>query len=383
MRAFKQREIALKVTEITPLVAEGGDAAFVFVKVMTDEGLYGVGECTLEGKELSVLGAIEECARSLIGADPTEIEKIWTTWNRSFPWKGVVAFTAMSGLEQALWDITGKAYGQPVHKLLGGAVRDRVRAYTWPGHATTPEATGEQARAAYEQYGFTAFKIDPFKEAFLTISNPELKQLERYILAIRDAVGEHAEVAVDGHWRFLAPAAIQIAKVLEPLGVFFFEEPTTSDNSEGLRKLRNATTVTLATGERHNTRWEFWPLLRDRLVDVIQPDLCHAGGILEVRKIAAMAEASDVVVAPHNPNGPVSLAAVAQLAACTPNFLITEYAHGREQHYHRYVKNPLRIVDGHVPIPTTPGLGIELDEEAIAAHPATLKDLWTPPRVVL
>jgi galactonate dehydratase len=201
--------------------------------------------------------------------------------------------------------------------------------------------------------------------------------------ALYDALGPDADVAVDGHWRFLAPAAIKIAKVLEPFDPFFLEEPTTSDNAEGLTRLRNSTHITLATGERHNTRWEVWPLLRERLVDVIQTDLCHAGGILEVRKIAAMAEACDVMVAPHNPNGPVSLAAVVHMAACTPNFLITEYVHTREAIYQRYVKEPLRIVDGHVQLPTAPGLGVELDEEAIAAHPPVLKEIWNPHRIVV
>jgi galactonate dehydratase len=372
----------VKVTTVESFVVNGGDANLVFVKVSTDEGITGVGECTLESKELAVVGAIEECKRTLIGKNPLEIERIWVTRNRTFPWKGAVVFTAMSGLEHALWDITGKAYGQPVYRLLGGPVRDSVRAYTWPGPYDSPESLAEAAVKAREEYGFTAFKIDPFKD-FVTIGKSELRYLERCMTALYDALGPDADVAVDGHWRFLAPAAIKIAKVLEPFDPFFLEEPTTSDNAEGLARLRNATHITLATGERHNTRWEVWPLLRERLVDVIQTDLCHAGGILEVRKIAAMAEACDVMVAPHNPNGPVSLAAVVHMAACTPNFLITEYVHTREAIYQRYVKEPLKIVDGHVQLPTAPGLGVELDEEAIAAHPPVLTEILNPHRIVV
>jgi galactonate dehydratase len=319
----------------------------------------------------------------LVGKNPLEVEKIWTTWNRSFPWKGVVVFSAMSGLEHALWDIAGKFYGLPVHKMLGGPVRDRVRAYTWPGASDDPAEVGRLAKAAADQWGFSAFKIDTFREATWTVPQRELEHMENCILAIRDAVGPYAEIAVDGHWRFIAPAAVQIARVLEPLNVLFLEEPTTSDNAEGLTRLRSTTRIPLATGERHYTRWDVWPLLRDRLVDVIQTDLCHAGGILEVRKIAAMAEACDVLMAPHNPNGPVSLAAVVQVAACTPNFLITEYVHSRETIAHRYVKEPLKVVDGHVAIPDRPGIGVELDEDALKEYPAGVREVWTPSKIVV
>ncbi len=152
----------MKVTEVKHYVAAGGDANYIFVKVVTDEGVCGVGECTLEGRELAVVGAIQECARLLVGKNPLDIEMIWTTWNRSFPWKGVVVYSAMSGLEHALWDIAGKAYGQPVYRLLGGPVRERIRAYTWPGHGGSPQEIGEMALRAATSHGFTAFKIDPF-----------------------------------------------------------------------------------------------------------------------------------------------------------------------------------------------------------------------------
>jgi galactonate dehydratase len=372
----------VKVVDVKTFVTSFGESNYVFVKVITDEGIHGVGECTLESKEKTVLGAIEECNRTLIGANPLEIEKIWQTWNRSFPWKGSAVFSAMSGLEHALWDIKGKAYGVPVYQLLGGPVRDKIRAYTWPGPYSTPEELAEASISAVKEHGFTALKIDPFSD-FLRVGYADLRRLEKCMIAIRDAVGPEIEVAVDGHWRFLAPAAVQIAKTLEPFNPMFLEEPTTSDNAEGLARVRAASSITLATGERHYTRWAFWNLLRERLVDVVQPDLCHCGGIWEARKIAAMAEACDVMVAPHNPNGPVGTAAVVHIAACTPNFLITEYVHTRVGFANTLVQEPLKMVNGYIELPTAPGLGIELNEEAILATPADYKELWSPSRLVI
>lgn len=375
----KERDV--KVIDVKTFVTCFGASNYVFVKVITDEGITGVGECTLEGKELAVLGAIEECKRVLVGQNPLDIERLWVTWNRFSCWKGAPVYTAMSGLEHALWDIAGKAYNQPVYRLLGGPVRDRIRAYTWPGPYNSPEELGEAARYAVEELGFTALKIDPFT-SFFTIDTDELMYLERCMRAMRDAVGSAVDIAVDGHWRFLPPAAIRIAHALEPFDPLFLEEPVTSDNEEALARVRAATRIPLATGERHFTRWEFWDLLKDRLVDIIQPDLCHAGGILEVRKIAAMAEAAGVMVAPHNPNGPVALAATVHFAACTPNFLITESVHTRTELANALVTQPLQVVDGYIPLPSAPGLGIDLDEEALAAHPGEPKELWTPTRIV-
>lgn len=382
----------MKVTDIRASIVDHGAANYVFVTVETDAGISGVGEATLEGKELSVVAAIEEVGRQLIDHDPLAIEAFWRRWQMTSCWKGVTDFTAVSGLEQALWDIAGKAYEQPVYRLLGGPVRDRVRAYTWPGPYTTPEECGQAAADAVERHGFTALKFDPFGEEFFTISAEGLDHAIRCMRAAREAVGPGVDLAVDGHWRFGPQAAIQIAQALEPLDLLFFEEPVPSDSDEMLARVRAATRVPLATGERHYTRWAVWPLLRDRLVDVLQCDVCHTGGLLELRKIAAMAEPFGVTLAPHNPNGPVSLAAVVHVAACTPNFLVTEYVHTRygagqadaePTVSEAIVVAPLRVEqDGYIQLPTAPGLGIELDEAALARHGGRPRDLWHPAKVV-
>jgi galactonate dehydratase len=358
----------LKITTIESVGCKAHSSNYVFVRIDTDEGISGVGECTLESKELSVLGAIEECKRLLIGKNPLDIELNWVTMNRYAPWKGAALFSAMSGLEHAMWDIAGKAANMPVYRLLGGPVRESIPAYTWPGPYNSPEELGEAALYARETYGFNNFKIDPFWSYF-TIEAEEIRYLERCMTALRDAVGPSAGIAVDGHWRFNPPAAIRIAKAIEPFDPLFLEEPVLSDNDEALAKVRAKVNVPLATGERGYTRWGFWNMLKHNLVDIIQPDLCHAGGILETRKIAAMAETTGVMVAPHNPNGPVSLAATVQFAACTPNFLITESVHTRNDVAHKVVKEPMQVIDGAIPLPTAPGLGIELDFEALAAMP--------------
>jgi galactonate dehydratase len=372
----------VRVTDIRTFVVERRSTTYVFVKVETDAGIHGWGEATLEGKELSVAGAIQEVARQIIDHDPLAIEAFWRRWHMTSCWKGVPDFTAVSGIEQALWDIAGKAYDQPVHRLLGGPVRDRVRAYTWPGPYTTPEECGQAAAEAVERHGFTALKFDPFGDQFFTIAPEALDHAVRCMRAAREAVGPAVGIAVDGHWRFGPQAAIQIIRALEPIGLFFFEEPVPSDNDEMLARVRAAVSVPLATGERHYTRWGIWNLLKERLVDIIQADICHCGGILELRKMAAMAEPCGVTMAPHNPNGPVSLAAVVQFAACTPNFLITESVH-TETVGQEICRAPLLVeADGHIPLPTAPGLGIELDEAALTSRPGQPRDLWFPPRVV-
>jgi galactonate dehydratase len=363
----------VKITAIKPYAMEAYSSNFVFVKIETDEGIYGVGECTLESKEHSVLGAITECSRLLIGQDPLEIERLWITMNRYAPWKGAALFSAMSGLEHALWDISGKYHNVPAYKLMGGAVRERVRAYTWPGPYSSPQELGEAARAAFEAYGYRDFKIDPFTSYF-TVTLAELRLLDECMLALRDAVPD-CGIAVDGHWRFNPPAAIQIADVIEPYFPLFLEEPVLSDDEEALAKVRSRTNLTIATGERGFTRWGFWNLLKNNLADVFQPDLCHDGGILETRKIAAMAEPTGVMIAPHNPNGPVCLAATVQFAAGCSNFLITESVHTRNELSHKIVKEPLHVVDGHIALPTAPGLGIDLDFEFVESVAMNSREL--------
>jgi galactonate dehydratase len=378
----------LKVTDVTSFVVDRREkqlwqspSSYVFVKVETDDGVVGWGEATLESKELSVVGAIQELAKNVVGQNPLDIEHHTRKWQMTSPWKGVTDSTAMSALEHAMWDIAGKAYGTPVYRLLGGPVRDRIRAYTWPHPYDTPEQCGQVAAECVEKLGFTALKFDPFRDEFFTISPQGLDYAARCMRAVREAVGDRADVAVDGHWRFGPQAAIQIARALESIGLLFFEEPCPTEHPEMLARVRAAVRVPLATGERHFSRSDVWPLLRDNLVDVLQCDVCHCGGILELRKIAAMAEPFGVTMAPHNPNGPLSLAAVVQFAACTPNFLLTESVHGRPIDDAIAPRRP-RVENGYVELPTEPGLGIELDEAALLERPGAQADIWFPGKVV-
>lgn len=363
----------MQITRIETFIVEAGVACWVFLKLYTDEGVTGLGDCTLESKEHTVLGALHDIAPLVIGKDPTQIERLWQELYRLSPWQGVGLFTAMSGLEHAMWDITGKVYGQPVYRLLGGACRERVRLYTWPQPAgDSPQGYAAGAQEAVSQ-GYTALKTDPFGDAFFTVTPRQLDGAIARVAAMREAVGPDIDLAVDGHQRFYPQAAIAIARELEPLRVLFFEEPVPSDNldalakvSEGIRGLR----VPLATGERHFTRWAFRPLLERQLVAIIQPDVCHVGGLWELRKIAALAEPYDVPIAPHNPNGPIGMAAAAHVGFCTPNFLALESTHTRSWQW-ELVDPPLPIEAGHVLPPQRPGLGFELNEAAVRGRAGT------------
>ncbi len=370
----------MKITRIETFVVEANVASWVFLRLHTDDGLTGLGDCTLESKEHTVLGALQDVSPLVLGQDPRRIERLWQELYRRSPWQGVGLFTAMSGLEQAMWDIAGKAYGQPVYRLLGGECRERLRLYTWPQPAgDSPAGYAEGALEAVSR-GYTALKTDPFGELFFTATPGQIAATVGKVAAMRDAVGPEVAIAVDGPQRFYPQAAIAIAHALEPLGVLFFEEPVPSDNLDALAKVSAGTRglrVPLATGERHFTRWQFRPLLERQLVDIIQPDVCHVGGLWELRKIAAMAEPYDVPVAPHNPNGPVGLAAAAQVGFCTPNFLALESTHTRAWQW-ELVEPAYEIVDGHVLRPERPGLGFELNEDAVRRRAGTPRpmDFW-------
>ena len=362
----------MKITSITTSLMRVERQNWLFVHVATDEGIRGVGEASLEGREQTVAAAIQEHARYLIGQDPYRIQHHWQAMYRHGFWRGgVVLNSALSGLEQALWDIKGKALGVPVYELLGGRTRDRVRVYTHCG-GRTPEAAAERAKRLVEA-GYTALKFGT-GPAGRTDSRMVVRQAAATMEAVRKAVGPDVDLMVDNHGQSPPGAAIEIMHALEPYGLLFFEEPTPPDSLAPLAKVAEArVNVRLATGERLFTKWGYRELLERQLVDVVQPDLCHAGGIFETRSIAAMAEASYVQVAPHNPNGPVATAASVQLAACIPNFLILELAQS-EPHRTQAQRVGLKVEDGYIALPTAPGLGIELDEDVIAAHPYSPRD---------
>lgn len=358
----------MKIREIKTLLAFGGRQTWVFVLVETDAGITGVGEASLEGKELAVQAAVTDLARLLIGQDPTRIEQNWQIMYRHGFWRGgVVLNTALSGIEQALWDIVGKELGVPVYRLLGGAARDRIQLYTHCG-GQTPDELARNAQELVAQ-GWRALKIGSLGfEAFANEGQCIEATVQR-VRAMREAVGPEIMIMMDAHGRHTPTQAIRLARALEPYDLFFLEEPVPPDNVDAFKRLAEAgLNLNIATGERLFTKWGYRELLERQYVDIIQPDVCHDGGILETRKIAAMAETYYIRVAPHNPNGPVATAASIHLAACLPNFVILEYAQNQPWR-DQVLQKPLAIVNGYVDLPTEPGLGVELNYEAIAKLP--------------
>ena len=341
---------------------------WLFVRVESDDGAFGWGEASLEGWAEAVDGVFAAYRDRFVGMDPFDIEDMWQVGFRGgFYRGGAVIMSALSGLEQALWDLKGRVLGLPAWQMLGGKVRNRVRSYAWIG-GDRPNEIAEAAEVRKNQ-GFTAVKMNATAELDW-IGTP--KAFDEVISRVEAAQGLGMDVGLDFHGRVHRPMAKQLAKVLEPLGLLFIEEPLLSENPEGLREIAGLVSTPIALGERLYTRWEFKPVFERGVVDIIQPDLSHAGGILEVRKIAAMAEAYDIALAPHCPLGPLALGACLQIAACTPNHAIQEISLGI--HYntggHDLLnfctnKDALTPIDGFLPVPEGPGLGVEIDEGAV------------------
>ena len=340
---------------------------WLFVRVESEDGAVGWGEASLEGHAEAVDGAFEAMRDRFVGADPRRIEDIWQIGYRGgFYRGGPVLMSALSGLDQALWDLNGKVAGLPAWQMLGGKVRDKVRAYAWIG-GDRPHEIGEAARARKEQ-GFSAVKMNATADLDW-IGTPRL--FDEVIARVQAAQAHGMDVGLDFHGRVHRPLAKQLAKALEPLGLLFIEEPLLSENHEGLAQIAQLVSTPIALGERLFSRWDFKPFLAGGLVDIIQPDLSHAGGISECRRIAAMAEAYDVAVAPHCPLGPLALAACLQLAGCAPNVALQEMSLGI--HYNvghdllSFVSDPTPLTarDGWLAIPDGPGLGVTIDEAAI------------------
>jgi len=340
---------------------------WLFVRVESADGAVGWGEASLEGHAEAVDGAFESLRDRFIGHDPRRIEDIWQiAYRGGFYRGGPVLMSALAGLEQALWDLKGKLLGLPAWEMLGGRVRDRIRAYAWIG-GDRPDEIAEAAGARLAQ-GFSAVKMNATAELDW-IGTPKL--FDEVIARVCAAQATGLDVGLDFHGRVHRPMAKQLAKALEPLGLLFIEEPLLSENPEGLAQIARITSTPIALGERLYSRWDFKPFFESGAVDIIQPDLSHAGGLLECRKIAAMAEAYDVAVAPHCPLGPLALASCLQLAACTPNVAIQEMSLGI--HYNvghdllNFVTDPdvLTPLDGFLPIPDKPGLGVTIDEQAV------------------
>ena len=343
---------------------------WLFLKITTDEGGEGWGEPVVEGRADTVAAAVREMGEYLVGADPTRIEDLWQTLYRGgFYRGGPILMSAISGIEQALWDISGKMAGLPVHRMLGGAVRDKMRVYSWIG-GDRPDDVVAEARKRVDA-GMNAVKMNGTEEMAWIDSFTKVEEVLSRVQALRDAFGYSLDIAVDFHGRVHLPMARVLMKELEPFRLMFIEEPVLVENREAFRELRQHTVTPIATGERNFSRWDFKDLITGGGVDILQPDLSHAGGIWEVRKIAAMAEAYDLAVAPHCPLGPIALAACLQLDFCTPNAFIQEQSLGI--HYNQgtdlldYLADPsvFRYRDGHVSLPEGPGLGITVNEEVV------------------
>lgn len=350
----------MKITKLETYLVK---PRWLFLEIHTDEGLVGLGEPILEGRALTVAQAVAELEPYLVGKDPTRVVHHWQAmYKHAFYRGGGILTSALSGVEHALWDLAGKAVGLPVYKLLGGPLRDRIRIYRGCGGQTIEEAV-EAARALVAQ-GFTAMKTGPFGgRAARMIETPGFvdRAVSRFA-AMREAVGHDIDIAIDFHGAVPPQTSALLIKALEPYQPMFIEEPVQCQNVDVLADLAAKTHLPIATGERIFTKWGFRDLLEKRAAAILQPDIAHAGGIFEGRLIAGMAESYYAGIAPHCPLGPIALAACIQLDAAIPNFLIQEHTTLGEG----YLKEPFEFVDGFVKLPTKPGLGIELDKEAMA-----------------
>ena len=357
----------MKITKLTTYIVP---PRWCFLKIETDAGIVGWGEPVVEGRAHSVAAAVEELSDYLVGKDPRNIEDHWTVLYRGgFYRGGPVLSSAISGIEQALWDIKGKALGVPVYELLGGAVRDKVRLYAHvPG--TTPEECAAAAKKLVAS-GYTALKMGVVSETDWVERPSSIDAAVNRFAAVREAVGRDVGLGIDFHGRVRRSVAKVLAKAIEPFDPMFYEELLLPGNSDALREVARNCAVPLATGERMFTRWDFKAVLEDGVVDIIQPDVSHTGGIWELRKIAAMAEAYDVAVAPHCPLGPITLASSLQIDLCTPNAFIQEQStnvayHTDDNAMFRYLKgDPFNFNAGFVSRLEAPGLGIEVNEEAV------------------
>ena len=347
-----------------------------FLEMETDEGITGGGEPVLEGHCDAVKACVEEMKPYLIGHDPSRIEDIWSTIYRAgFYRGGGVLMSAIAGIDQALWDIKGKVFQAPVYQLMGGPCRDSIRVYSWIG-GDRPADVG-QAALEKKNAGFTAVKMNATEELQFIDSYAKIDEVLERVASIRETCGKHFGIAIDFHGRVHKPMAKVLAKKLEEFDPMFLEEPVLCENMEYFPEIAAACNIPIATGERLYTRWDFKRLLRTGGVDIIQPDLSHAGGLTEVKKIAAMAEACDVALAPHCPLGPIALASCLNVDATCYNAAIQEQSIGIHYNVGKsvldYVKNQadFAFVDGMVQMPKIPGLGVEVNRELVIEESKT------------
>jgi galactonate dehydratase len=329
-----------------------------------------LGEASLGGQTNAVLGALKDLEPLLLGADPARIEHIWQQAYRHAFWHGGVTFlSALAGVEVALWDIKGKTLGVPIHRMLGGPVRDRIRAYANGPRGETPDELANSA-ADLVRRGFAAMKMAPFEATPMLAGKRVVDAGVAKVRAVREAVGPEVELMIDAHGRLSPAVAARAAEALAPFGIMFFEEPTLPEHAPSLTRLARKSPIPIAVGERHYTRWDYPELLASRTIGVLQPDIIQTGGLAEARKIAALAEMHFVAVAPHNPWSWVNTVASLHLDAVTPNFLIQEVITAAEPWKDEVVLGrPAINAEGYFAVPVSPGLGIELDLDAARRFP--------------
>ena len=366
----------MQITDIKTFLVHPGNAKnLCFVKIETDEGIYGWGECyTQSDRDVQITAHVDQLRRYLIGRDPTNIKHFTQMAFDDFAGRrgAMDYYCAISGLEHAMWDIAGKAYGAPVHKLIGGACRDKIRVYAngWSGGNPTPDSLAERASEVIEA-GFTALKFDPIPGRWRTYVSKDVEDAAvENVRAVREAVGPDVDILVEMHRRLAPMHAVRIAHEIERYRPFWYEEPILAENIPALASVRQKINIPVVTGEELYTKFEFREVFERQAADILNPDVCNVGGILELKEIAAMAEPYFVVISPHNFNSTtVGLAATIQVSAAIPNFLITEYFVNLEELGRDIAKTPFEVQDGYIQIPDTPGLGIDLDEERLAAYP--------------
>ncbi|MBI5880473.1 MAG: galactonate dehydratase [Chloroflexi bacterium] len=369
----------MKITKVSTIVVNANMRNWIFVKVETDQaGLLGWGEATLEWKTQSVVGAVEDVSRFIIGEDPRRIEHLYNIMYRQYFWKvGIEGMSAISGIEQALWDIKGKWLNVPAYELLGGRVRDRVRVYNHLGggamtsmyESSEPQQFAERALQV-KAMGYDAIKFMAVPRTGWVEGTRAVRHAESLVRAVREAVGPDMDLMVDLHARCPSPAmAVQYCHAFEPYGLLFFEEPCPTEDVEATAEVTRKSRIPIATGERLVGRHQFREIFERRACHIIQPDLSHCGGLWEARKIAAMAESHSIGVAPHNPNGPLALAVAVHFAFSTPNWMIQEAITSDVPWRNEVLDAPIDVQNGYIMPPTRPGLGVEINEKEAAKHP--------------
>jgi galactonate dehydratase len=361
----------MKITGIETYIVDCYRTNWLFIEVMTDAGIVGVGEGSIEYNEHTAAQAIRQMEPLLIGADPFAIEALHMLMQRESYWfSGPVLSTAVSAVDLALWDIKGKALGVPVYELLGGKMRDRIPIYanSWFAGATDAGQFAEKAAAAVAQ-GFRGLKWDPFGQAHLHLNTAELRAAIACVAAVREAVGPDIDLMVEGHGRFNVNTAIEVARALADFDIRWFEEPTVPTRAAFMAEVRRAAPVSIAAGERAYSRFDCADLIGGGAVDVLQPDICHVAGLLETKRVAAIADAALIPVAPHNANGPVAHAASLHFAASCNNFLTLETFVVDVPWRRELTTEDWGFADGHFKVPTAPGLGVELRKEAFGKYP--------------